>query len=159
MRRTRFRVITTFCAVTFVALVIGAPVAVADKPEPTPAEEFTIDRAICGFPVSVEILRNKEKAITVSNGMTIVNGALRLRLTNVDDPTHSIVLNVPGPGFFDESGLIATGPWLFFFSPGEFGPGSPGILALFVGRSQVNENGLQLLAGRQVDLCPQLASG
>jgi hypothetical protein len=145
------KVITTFCAVTLVTLVFGVSAA--------PAEDFTIDATICGFPVSVEILRDKEKAITLSNGLTIVNGALRVRLTNVDDPTQSIVLNVPGPGFFDESGLIATGPWLFFFSPGEFGPGSPGILALFVGRSQVNENGLQLLAGRQVNLCQQLASG
>jgi hypothetical protein len=150
MRRTRFRVITTFCVAMLVTLVIGVPAA--------PAEDFTIDPAICGFPVSVDILRNKEKAITLSNGMTIVNGALRLRLTNVDDPAQSIVLNVPGPGFFDERGLIATGPWLFFFSPGEFGPGSPGILALFVGRSQVNENGLKLLAGRRVNLCQRLAS-
>jgi hypothetical protein len=144
------KVITAFCAATLATLVIAVPAA--------PAEDFTIDPTICGFPVSVEILTDKEKAITLSNGMTIVNGALKVSLTNADDPTQSIVLNVPGPGFFDETGLIATGPWLFFFSPGEFGPGSPGILALFVGRSQVNENGLQLLAGRQVDLCQQLAS-
>jgi hypothetical protein len=153
------KAITSFAAAALVALVVGVPAAIADKPtfEPQPAEDFTIDSSICGFPVSVEILTNNTKAITFSNGMTIVNGALSVRLTNVDDPTQTIVLNIPGPGFFDESGLIATGPWLFFFSPGELGPGSPGILAFTVGRVQISESGFQLLAGTQVNLCEQLS--
>jgi hypothetical protein len=151
------KAITTFAAAALLALVVVVPAAIADKPtfEPLPADDFTIDASICGFPVSVEILTNNEKAITFSNGMTIVTGALSVRLTN--DPTQTIVLNVPGPGFFEESGLIATGPWLFFFSPGELGPGSPGILAFTVGRVQISESGFQLLAGRQVNLCEQLS--
>jgi hypothetical protein len=107
--------------------------------------------------VLVEVLTNKQYAITFSNGMTTVVGALSVRLTNLDEPTQSIVLNIPGPGFFDESGLTATGPWLFFFFPGDLGPGSPGVLAYTVGRVRLDESGFHLLAGRQVDLCAALA--
>ena len=160
-RRITPKAITTFAAVALAALVVAVPVAVADKPtfEPVPAEDFTIDAVICGFPVAVEILTNNEKAITFSGGMTTVTGTLKVRLTNVDDPTQSIVLNIPGPGFLDEGGLIATGPWLFFFLPGDLGPGSPGILASTFGRVQLDESGFHLLAGRRIDLCPLLASG
>jgi hypothetical protein len=110
MRRTA----TTFVMLALSAMIV-VPVAAADKPvrEPAPApSEFTIDASICGFDVLVEVLTNKQYAITFSNGMTTVVGALSVRLTNVDDPTHSIVINIPGPGFFAESGVLtATGPW------------------------------------------------
>jgi hypothetical protein len=66
------------------------------------------------------------------------------------------VLNIPGPGTFDESGVLtATGPWLFFFLPGDLDEGSPPILAYAAGRVRIDETGFHLLAGRQVDLCPQ----
>jgi hypothetical protein len=124
---------------------------------PAPSE-FTLDASICGFDVLVEVLTNKQYAITFSNGMTTVAGALKVRVTNLDDPTQSIVLNIPGPGFFDESGVLtATGPWFFFFFPGDLGPGSPGVLAYTVGLVRLDESGLHLLAGRQVDLCAELA--
>jgi hypothetical protein len=150
---------TTFAMLALVAL-IAVPVGAADKPTrefaPAPSE-FTLDASICGFDVLVEVLRNKQYAITFSNGMTTVVGALSVRLTNLDEPTQSIVLNIPGPGFLDESGLTATGPWLFFFFPGDLGPGSPGALAYTVGRVRLDDSGFHLLAGRQVDLCAALA--
>jgi hypothetical protein len=154
------RVATFFTMLALLAL-IAVPVAAADKPTrefvPAPSE-FTIDSSICGFDVLVEVLTNNQYAITFSNGMTTVVGALSVRLTNLDDPTHSIVLNIPGPGFFDESGALkATGPWLFFFFPGDLGPGSPGVLAYTVGLVRFDESGLHPLAGRQVDLCAALA--
>jgi hypothetical protein len=156
MRRTT----TTFAMLALLAMIV-VPVAAANKPTrefvPAPSE-FTLDASICGFDVLVEVLTNKQFAITFSNGMTTVTGALRVRVTNLDDPTRSIVLNIPGPGFFDESGVLtATGPWLFFFLPGELGPGSPGVLAYTVGLVRLDESGLQLLAGRQIDLCTELA--
>jgi|SRR5512133_1553054 hypothetical protein len=150
---------TTFAMLALLAL-IAVPVGAADKPTrefvPAPSE-FTLDASVCGFDVLVEVLTNKQYAITFSNGMTTVVGALSVRVTNLDDPTQSMVLNIPGPGFFDESGLTATGPWLFFFFPGDLGPGSPGVLAYTVGRVRLDESGFHLLAGRQVDLCAALA--
>jgi hypothetical protein len=154
------RAATTFAMLALLAMIV-VPVAAANKPTrefvPAPSE-FTLDASICGFDVRVEVLTNKQYAITFSNGMTTVAGALKVRVTNLDDPTQSIVLNIPGPGFFDEGGVLtATGPWFFFFFPGDLGPGSPGVLAYAVGLVRLDESGLHLLAGRQVDLCAELA--
>jgi hypothetical protein len=154
------RAATTFAMLALLAMIV-VPVAAANKPTrefvPAPSE-FTLDASICGFDVLVEVLTNKQYAITFSNGMTTVAGALKVRVTNLDDPTQSVVLNIPGPGFFDEGGVLtATGPWFFFFFPGDLGPGSPGVLAYTVGLVRLDESGLHLLAGRQVDLCAELA--
>jgi hypothetical protein len=148
-------------AALMLVAAIAVPVAAADKPviEPLPAEDFTIPASICGFEVTVEILTNNGKAITFGDGRTMITGALSARLTNVDDPTRSIVLNIPGPGTFDASGVLtATGPWLWFFLPGDLGEGSAALLAYTTGRVVIDETGFHLLAGRQIDLCPQLAS-
>jgi hypothetical protein len=156
MRKT----ISSLVALMLVA-AISVPVAAADKPviEPVPAEDFTIPASICGFEVMAEILTNKEKAIMFSDGRTMVTGALKVGLTNLDDPTRSIVLNIPGPGAFDVSGaLTATGPWLFFFAPGDLGEGSAPLLAYTTGRVLVDDTGFHLLAGKQTNLCPVLAS-
>jgi len=154
------RAATTFMLLALLAM-IAVPVAAADKPirEPAPApSEFTIDASICRFDVLAEILTNKQYAITFSNGLTTVVGALSVRLTNLDDPTQSVVLNIPGPGFFEESGVLtAVGPWLFFFGPGELGPGSAGMLVYTVGRVRIDETGFHLLGGKQLDLCAELA--
>ena len=143
-----------------VAAAIVVPVAAASRPdiEPVPAEDFTLPADICGFEVGVDILANKEKAITFSDGSTMVTGALKMRLTNLGDPTRSIVLNIPGPGRFSESGLKATGPWLFFFFPGDLGEGSPAILAYTTGRVRIDDAGFHQLGGTRTDLCPLLAS-
>jgi hypothetical protein len=149
---------------SLVALVVVAaitvPLAVASGPviEPLPAEDFTIPADICGFEVAVDILANKTKAIMFGDGRTMITGALKVRLTNLDDPTKSIVLNIPGPGKFDESGLTATGPWLFFFLPDELGEGSPAILAYTTGQVRIDDAGFHQLGGTRTDLCPLLAS-
>jgi hypothetical protein len=149
----------SFAAVVVVAAIM-VPVASSSKPviEPLPAEDFTLPADFCGFEVAYDFLANKEKAITFGDGRTMVTGALRVRLTNLDDPTRSIRLNIPGPGTFNESGLIARGPWVFFFFPGEFGEGSPAILAYTTGRVRIDDSGFHQLSGRRIDLCPLLAS-
>jgi hypothetical protein len=142
-----------------VVAAIMVPAAAASKPviEPLPAEDFTLPTDICGFEVAVDILANKEKAITFGDGRTMITGTLKVRLTNLDDPTRSLALNIPGPGRFDESGLTATGPWLFFFLPGELGEGSPAILAYTTGRVRIDDAGFHQLGGTRTDLCPLLA--
>ena len=156
----RLRTALSSLAGLVVAAAIVVPVAAASRPdiEPVPAEDFTLPADICGFEVGVDILANKEKAITFSDGSTMVTGALKMRLTNLGDPTRSIVLNIPGPGRFSESGLKATGPWLFFFFPGELGEGSPAILAYTTGRVRIDDAGFHQLGGTRTDLCPLLAS-
>jgi hypothetical protein len=156
MRKT----ISSLVAFMLVA-AIAVPVATADKPvkEPSPSDDFTIPASICGFEVMVEILTDKGKAITFGDGRTMLSGALKVRLTNSDDPTSSIVLNISGPGKFESSGVLtATGPWLFFFLPGELGAGSPPILAFTKGQVLIDDTGFHLLGGTRIDLCPVLAS-
>jgi hypothetical protein len=104
------------------ALVLAAP-AGATKPDrvPLPSEDFT-DSSFCGFPVSVELVRNKEKLTVFSDGDILISGAYAVRLTNVDDPSKSIVVNASGPIRTDEA---STGGQLFFLGdPAEaFGTG------------------------------------
>jgi hypothetical protein len=147
-------------AALVILAAITVPGAAGSKPviEPLPAEDFTIPANICGFEVGVHILGNKSKAIMFGDGRTMITGKLRVSLTNLDDPTRTIRLNIPGPGTISESGLTATGPWLFFFVPGELGEGSPAILAYTTGRVRIDDSGFHLLAGSRTDVCPLLAS-
>jgi hypothetical protein len=153
------KALSSLAALATVA-AITVPVAAASKPviEPLPAEDFTLPADICGFEVAVDIVANKSKAIMFGDGRTMTTGKLKVRLTNLDDPTRSIALNIPGPGRFDESGLTATGPWLFFFFPDELGEGSPAILAYTAGRVRIDDAGFRQLGGTRTDLCPLLAS-
>jgi hypothetical protein len=153
------RALSSLAGLVVVAAIV-VPVAPASGPdiEPVPAEDFTLPADICGFEVGVQVLANKEKAITFGDGGTMITGTLKVRLTNLDDPTRSIVLNIPGPGSFSESGLTATGPWLFFFLPGELGEESPAILAYTTGRVRIDDAGFHQLGGTRTDLCPLLAS-
>jgi hypothetical protein len=153
------KALSSLTALMIVA-AITVPVATASRPviEPLPAEDFTLPADICGFEVAVDFLANKSKAMMFGDGRTMTTGKLKVRLTNPDDPAKSIVLNIPGPGRFDESGLTATGPWVFFFFPGELGEGSPAIFAYTTGRVRIDDAGFHQLGGTRTDLCPLLAS-
>jgi hypothetical protein len=159
------RGVLTLCAVLFALAV--APTAGADKPVkvPSPAEDFTITGA-CAFDVGVEFLTNKSFAIVFSNGVTITAGSLKVRLTNESDPSKSIEVNISGPGKFaptPDGGFVveARGPWLFFFVPGELGPGSPGMLVLTKGQAILavdgSGNASFTPAANTTDLCAALA--
>jgi hypothetical protein len=115
----KLAILVICAAVAALALVSGAA---ADKPTRafSPASDFTISGS-CSFDVGVHVLVNNEYAITFSNGQTLVQGALKLRLTNLSSPSKSIDLNVPGPGLFTTGSdgtqtIDARGPWLFYFT-------------------------------------------
>jgi hypothetical protein len=110
--------------------------AAADKPTrtPLPASDVTLS-GICSFDVAVHFLVNKEHAITFSDGSTIIQGALKVRLTNLSNQ-KSINLNAPGPFKIASDGTFkATGPFIFFWPPGAQGPGTPGALLYTTGRA------------------------
>ena len=153
------------------ALLSTAAAASADPPtrEPLPASDFQFPSDVCGFPVDVTVLTNREFLTTLSNGNLLLTGALKVRLTNANDPSKSIVVNESGPATFTPNGdgtftVTVRGRAGLFFFPGELGPGSPGALLLSTGlvTEQFDAN-FQLIPGSAVfthpteDLCAQIA--
>jgi hypothetical protein len=152
-------------------LVAGilAPVAGADPPEhiPFPPSEPFVIEGSCDFPVLLEEVVNKEKLTVFSDGREIITGSLKVRLTNLDDPSSSLLLNISGPAFFtprDDGGfsLKATGSWLWFFAPGELGEGSPGMMFTTHGQARLvvtgeGDTSFELLSGTRGEVCPRLA--
>jgi hypothetical protein len=119
--------------ITGLAAFALVPVASADKPsrEFTPTEDFIIED-VCAFPVEYHVLANNEFTTTFSDGRQLITGKLKVRLTNLDEPSKSLKVNISGPGVIrvTEEGVFtlkATGRWLFFFFPADLGPGEPGI--------------------------------
>jgi hypothetical protein len=147
-------------AATTVLVVLSlASVAGAEPPvrEFVPASDFTISGS-CAFDVAVHVVANKEYGITFSSGATLITGTLKAQLTNVSDPTKSIILNIPGPGLYTVSGdgtltIDARGPWLFFY---------PGVLLYATGYntfsiSSTGEFTLTQRGGTSLDICSALA--
>jgi hypothetical protein len=143
-------------AIATFTLVAGAA---ADSPsrEFVPASDFTISGS-CSFDVGVHVLVNKEYSITFGDGRTLVQGALKLRLTNLSNPTKTVTLNVPGPGLFTTSSdgtltVHARGPWMFFF-PGTlvYSPGHSTLVVSPEGAFTLTQKG-----GTSTDLCAVLS--
>jgi hypothetical protein len=152
-----------------VAIGLFAQAAFADPPvrvPPAPVPDFTVPDS-CAFPVLVHTDTNKEVTTVFSNGRVLVTGALKGTLTNLDDPTKSIQVNIPGPGTFTATAdggslLTASGPWLIFFSPDQLGPGTPGQMILTTGLFTLltNPDGSQVFThttGTTTDVCTLLA--
>jgi hypothetical protein len=120
---------------TLALLALFAPTATADKPlkEPLPPPEDAIHPAglVCPFPLAEEVVSDRGKSITFSDGSQLVTGTLKERLTNLDTG-ESIVVNVSGPGKFTVEGdvlhVFGRGAWLLVATAEE--PGGPG--ALFI---------------------------
>jgi hypothetical protein len=147
------------------ALVI--PVASATRPvkEFLPFEGATLP-GICPFAVQIDVLANKEYSKTFSSGRMLVTGVLKIRLTNLESE-KAIVANISGQGVFrfHEDGsltLHAHGNWLFFFFPGQLGPGEPGRMFLNSGRVILNSgpegDEISKRTGHMRDVCAALAS-
>jgi hypothetical protein len=152
-------------ASTMLALVSEAS---ADKPtrEFLPADDAVLE-GICPFAVEVQVLANNSYIKTFSDGRQLINGTLKVRLTNLDEPSRSLDANISGPGVQRESPegefvLRAKGRWLFFFFPGDLGPGEPGALVLTTGlavlRFDADGNGtFTHNTGTTTDVCAALA--
>jgi len=148
------------------AALVLVPAATADKPERffLPADDFV--GSCPSFDVSVEILANKGFGTAFSDGRFLVTGSLKVRFTNLSDPSKVLDANVSGPGVFtptDDGGFVlsAWGQWFFFFFAGDLGPGSPPALYLTTGLATLAADGSGNLtftpAQNTTDLCVTLA--
>ena len=156
--------------VVAVAALAAAPAAVGDRPvrEALPAGPFTLDASVCGFAVDVTLPTNNEFITKFSSGKQIITGSLFATLTNAETQ-KSITVNISGPGTIvtDANGITTftlTGRSLFFFAPGQLGPGEPGMLILTSGPATlVFDQGGNILSFDRTsasvqDLCAVLAS-
>ena len=112
-------------AVTAAAIVLVPASAQATPPtrERLPIEDFILTDH-CGFDIAVEVVVNNEILTTFydTNGDVVrqrVTGALKVRLTNQEDPEHSELFNISGPGTFRElpdgsTEQTGSGTWLHF---------------------------------------------
>jgi hypothetical protein len=153
--------------ILLVGLFAFVTAAAAKKPTktPLPASDFTISGG-CSFDVAVHILQNNEHAITFSDGSFIVQGALKLQLTNLSNQ-KSINVNASGPGHYTPASdgtlaLKATGSWVFFWPPGTQGPGTPGALLHTTGPATAEVSsglpvGFTHERGTTTDLCAVLS--
>jgi hypothetical protein len=133
------RRLVVFVVVFILAGVALVPAATAEKPVRffLPAGDMLLDGP-CAFPVSLEVLTNKEFGTQFSDGRFLITGSFKVRLTNLDPGGTSMGVNISGPGTFTptpDGGLKITawGNWLFWFFPGDLGPQSPGKLVLTSG--------------------------
>jgi hypothetical protein len=125
--------------VAFAVILAGQP-ALAKGPikEPAPADPITFDAGlVCSFPVTLEPVTNRQSIKIFENGRVMINGAFRTRVTN-ETTGASIVIGNSGPATIteNEDGTITLkvrGRSLFFFFPGDLGPGRPGALLYMTG--------------------------
>ncbi|HUF75776.1 MAG TPA: hypothetical protein VMM35_05825 [Longimicrobiales bacterium] len=153
--------------ITVLSGLVLVPAATADKPERffLPSEDFVF--SCPSFDVSIEFLENNEYSTVFSDGRFLITGKLKIRLTNLSDPGNSMDANISGPGVITETSdggfqLTAWGIWLFWFFPGDLGPGSPGTMLLTKGLASATIDGTGNLASftparNTTSLCPALA--
>jgi hypothetical protein len=142
------------------------------KWEFVPSGSFELPAELCGFPVGVTTVVDKEYAKTVSETATTlvlrVTGALVVRFENLDTGTATTV-NISGPGTerFDFAAGTASidgqGNWVLFFGAADQQQfGVPGI-ALFSSHFHetldlATNDALSLSwVGHLEDLCAQIA--
>jgi hypothetical protein len=135
--------------------------------QPIPTEDLSIPGGACPFPVSFHVLKNNEYTIDFFDDQgnlvrTIIQGQVVLEITNGDTGV-SIVRNVSGPGTitYADQMFVGRGSGLFFFFPGDLGPGTPG--SMFINRGLVVEflgepRKILSQTGTQEDLCATLGS-
>jgi hypothetical protein len=151
------RLVVPLAAILTSALLV--PAALADKPirEPLPAPPFFLVTDSCSFAVRIDVLVNKEFITTFTSGKQLVTGRFIVRVTNLDDPSKSRVLNVSGPAksdLADPSTVPLSGSSLIFF---------PGVLRLTHGPVSLtidadgNVTSFTQTSASSVDLCALLA--
>jgi hypothetical protein len=138
--------------------------------EPVGNTPGDLDSSICGFPIHVEVVSDREYVIhssTLADGTQILRftGLLVERFTNMDTG-KSVTENVGGPVtltldpdggvLFDGQGLA----WFFFDAVGRAATGEPGLV--FTAGHAIDHFGPDIeetftLSGSQVDGCQLLA--
>ena len=165
-----------FLAVAVLAMALTTALAGgagATKPIRNPAVgpgSFTFPAGVvCPFPVFAEALENRQTETIFSNGDIQYTGFFLTRVTNAAKPENSLTLVSQGPArlSFGETTfrLTTRGPIIFFFFPGDAGPGddSTGRTYFFHGRTETEidlATGLFLSfssTGKMDDLCAALA--
>ncbi len=133
--------------------------------EPIPTEDLSIPAGACPFPVSFHVLENNEYTIDFLDDQgtlvkTIIQGQVVLEITNTATGT-SVIRNVSGPGTitYADQLFVGRGSGLFFFFPGDLGPGTPG--SMFINRGRVVEylgepRRIISQTGQREDLCATL---
>lgn len=125
-------------AISLISLLVAASSASATPPVRFPVGPADgILEGVCPFPVQFEDLQNTQVITVFSDGRLTVTGAFKSRLTNLSTGEF-VDVNAPGPititpnpdGTLTVSG---RGPTLFFFFPGDLGPGKPGALLYMTG--------------------------
>ena len=163
-------------AIVGVVLTLSAPAAYALKPDrfqPGPNPDLVLED-ICEFPVLLHDVVNQSVFTSFfdRDGNLVREsgtGRIVVQITRLDDqgqPVRSITRNISGPGTFtfDEEGttLVATGPWLFFFFPGEAVGHPDGLMWLTTGRwvLRIDNAGVVTVVSRTgtvQDVCTLLA--
>jgi hypothetical protein len=153
-----------FLVIALTALLPQAASAAKPTREPFPFEnlEFAAGE-VCPFAIGMEVLVNREKLLTFSDGRQQVSGTLKVRLVN-RETGDSIVVNASGPIMITIEGNTQTfearGPFGLFLFPGE--PGGPGMF-LYKGNTTVMFDLTTgavtsiVSSGTRRDLCAELA--
>jgi hypothetical protein len=138
------RTLAVTCALAAVAAA-AAGVAAADRPIREPAEAVSFDfpaGLVCPFPVVGEPVEDRQTVTTFASGKVLYTGFFSARLTNADTGA-GLTLNASGPVTVvpvgDNIVVSSGGPVIFFFFPGDAGPGddSVGRTYLFRGQTEV----------------------
>jgi hypothetical protein len=126
------RTLGVTCALA-VGAAIAAGVAAADKPIREPAEAVSFDfpaGMVCPFPVVGEPVEDRQTVTTFASGKVLYTGFFSARLTNADTGT-GLTFNASGPVTVVPEGdnivVSSGGPVLFFFFPGDAGPGDDSV--------------------------------
>ena len=150
------RTAAVLAAVLMTVLAAGAATAAQPIREPLLIEDDVL--TLCSFPVLLEVIANKEY-VTFFEDRILVTGKLFVRLTNLDDPSNSLTLNISGPAHISELSERSGGRGLYLLFPEDVG--GPGLI-LTTGRVDVvrGEDGFITnlrVKGNSVDICAALA--
>lgn len=151
------RTVAVLAAVLMTVLAAGAATAAQPIREPLVFEDEVL--TLCSFPVLAEFTANKEYVTFFEDGRILVTGKLFVRLTNLDDPSNSLTLNISGPAHISPLSERIAGRGLFLLFPEDVG--GPGLI-LTTGRVDVvrGEDGFITnlsVKGTSVDICAALA--
>ena len=135
------------------AAYADANVHIAASPvEPEPFELTLPAGEVCTFPVSISGTDGQKEHD--NQGVIALTGPITATITNLDDPSKVVTLNISGPTLND--GTTAVGPWLIL----QFASTHPEdhFMILNQGRVEFAPDGtIAESTGHRTDLCAALA--